>query len=354
MRTQLLKYILILVLLVSLLSASAFAESADPEDPVSPEAVLTEEEIDAYGGEPLEAESPAPETTADSPADAEPASSDPVTVSAEETFYAYEGMSVYNNGGTVFNNLATVYNNGGTVYNNGGTVYNNGGAVYANSGTVYLNAGTVYNHEAEVFSREDAVSSGSSRVLGYYELRFAGYYEPYVVLDGVTVEPGSEQMIITEDSVCRLTPRPGILIAGARTDTGDLYFDETDGSISLINVDGDTTLALAILEITVPELEPDGGQTAAEAVCVVNRGSVPARILSVSLDSEDAEAFVLSYTGGRTIPAEKADTSTWTVRPSENLEPGTYSAELVFTLNGGYIGRYPLTCTIPADQADDS
>ena len=64
---------------------------------------------------------------------------EPVVVSAGESVYAYEGTTVYNNGGTVYNNGGIVYNNAGTVYANGGTVYNNAGIVYANDGTIYNN-----------------------------------------------------------------------------------------------------------------------------------------------------------------------------------------------------------------------
>ncbi len=332
MKKQYMSIALILVLLILLLSTAAFAEAAENPEGDEP---------------PVSAESAAPSVPE---ADSETAS--PVTVSEGETFYAYEGMSVYNNGGTVFNNLATVYNNGGTVFNNGGTVFNNGGTVYANSGTVYLNEGTVYNHEAEVLSRDDAVSSGKSRILGYYELKLAGYYEPYVEMEGTTVEPGSEKMIITEDTVCRLTPRTGFMIAGARTDAGNLSFDGTDGSVTLTDVNEDTTLSLAILKVTVPAMDTVSGigPSAAESVLVENIGSIPARVLSVELDSEDAEAFLLSYTGGRTIPAGRTDSSTWTVRPADNLDPGTYTGELVFILEGGYLGRYPLSFTIPEQQ----
>ncbi len=78
-----------------------------------------------------------------------------VTVSAEETFYATEGMTVYNNGGTVYSNLATIYNNGGTVYSNDGLVYNNAGLAYSNGGIVYNNLGTVYSNGAAVYGFED-------------------------------------------------------------------------------------------------------------------------------------------------------------------------------------------------------
>ena len=175
---------------------------------------------------------------------AEEARSAPVTVSAGEGFYSYEGMTVYNNGGTVYNTLGTVYNNGGIVYSNGGTVYNNGGSVYADSGRVFNNSGTVYNHEAEVLSF--AENAADSRVLGYYELKLADYYEPYVLLEGVTVQPGSEMMIISEDSVCRITPRDGFRILKAKASAGTVTYHREDGSVLLTGVDADMTLTLTI------------------------------------------------------------------------------------------------------------
>ena len=153
-------------------------------------------------------------------------------------------MTVYNNGGIVYNTLGTVYNNGGIVYSNGGTVYNNGGSVYADSGRVFNNSGTVYNHEAEVLSF--AENAADSRVLGYYELKLADYYEPYVLLEGVTVQPGSEMMIISEDSVCRITPRDGFRILKAKASAGTVTYNREDGSVLLTGVDADMTLTLTI------------------------------------------------------------------------------------------------------------
>lgn len=164
-----------------------------------------------------------------------------LTVAEDESVYAYEGMTVYCNGGTVYNSLGTVYNNGGTVYLNGGTVYNNTGTVYANKGSVYNIDGTVYRNEAAVHR----VRSGCGRVLRYYELRFAEYYAPYVDVEGVTTEPGAEKMIIGEDQVCLVTPKSGYIITDATAESGEIVRNR-DGSISLEKVDGDTVLTLII------------------------------------------------------------------------------------------------------------
>ena len=183
---------------------------------------------------------PAADGAANDPA-AEPESKT-LTVSEGETAYSYEGMTVFCNGGTVYSRDSTVFNNGGTVYQNGGTVYNNTGTVYANQGTVFNIDGTVYRHEAEVYE----LPNGSGSVLRYYELRFAEYYTPYVDVEGVTTEPGAEKMIIGEDQVCLISPKPGYTIATASSDAGKIVRNE-DGSVSLTKVDTDTVLALKVL-----------------------------------------------------------------------------------------------------------
>ena len=184
----------------------------------------------------------APLSAQEAPAPTAAISSEVLTVAEDESVYAYEGMTVYNNGGIVYNSLGTVYNNGGTVYVNGGTVYNNTGTVYANQGTVFNIDGTVYRHEAEVYE----LPNGSGSVLRYYELRFADYYTPYVDVEGVTTEPGAEKMIIGEDQVCLISPKPGYTIATASSDSGKIVRNE-DGSVSLTKVDTDTVLALKVL-----------------------------------------------------------------------------------------------------------
>lgn len=175
-------------------------------------------------------------------APAEEAAGKTLTAAEDETVYAYEGMTVFNNGGTVYNTLGTVYNNGGTVYSNGGTVYNNTGTVYAAKGTVWNIDGTVYREDAEVHR----VRNGSGSVLRFFELRFADYYTPFVSVEGVTTEPGAERMIIGEDQVCRVIPKTGYTIAQASSDAGEIVRNQ-DGSVSLLNVGADTVLALKVL-----------------------------------------------------------------------------------------------------------
>jgi hypothetical protein len=120
-------------------------------------------------------------------------------------------------------------------------VYNNTGTVYAAKGTVYNIDGTVYKEDAKV----QRVRNGSGRVLRFFELRFADYYTPYVSVEGVTTEPGAERMIIGEDLVCLVSPKPGYVIADASSNAGEITRNP-DGSVSLSKVDTDTVLTLTI------------------------------------------------------------------------------------------------------------
>ena len=197
--------------------AAAFAEQIQPDSTAFPEIVLP-------------SETPLP-------------ASEPVLVSADAAVYAYEGMAVRNDGGTVYSTGATVTNIGGTVCCTGVRVYNYGGRVYARAGTVYNSAGTVYNGGADIIVLPEDETQ-ESRIYGYYELKLAGYYEPYVTLEGVVNEPGAESMIISEDSLCRVTPKEGWRIANAESTSGELVRNNADGSILLMNVTGDTVLTL--------------------------------------------------------------------------------------------------------------
>ena len=232
-------------------------DGIDEEEPEVPEQSPEERAEAAAFAEQIEADGPYAVSGAEGVILGREESSDgadstvTATVAEGESFYAYEGMTVFNNGGTVYNNRAVVYNNAGTVFNNGGKVYNNAGIVYANSGIVFNNNGTVYNNEAEIYNADTPDAVGVNQVLGYYELKLGGYYEPYVTMSGVITEPGAERMIISEDSVCRFTPKPSYEIVGARTNAGGLIWD-VDGSLILAEVDADTTLELEIRPVTNP------------------------------------------------------------------------------------------------------
>ena len=322
MKRKFLALFLVLVLVACLFPASAFAAAgikaaqaeaeetavdtdvADVSDDASIDSEVpeydAEEDSDRVGDDPMPPDAPTPEELAAAAALADQilsdgavtanvisgngsyavvvssdtdavlaADADTLTVAQGETAYAYEGMVVFNNGGTVYNNLATVYNNGGTVYSNGGTVYNNAGVVYANDGSVYNNAGKVYNNEAVIFSFSDDDIVSSSRIFRYYELKFADYYEPFILTDGLVVEPGSERMLIGEDSVCRISPYPGFVLKAAETSAGDLIWNNEDGSVSLANVDADTTLKLT-LQAEAPAFNLESGTYAAPQTVAIS------------------------------------------------------------------------------------
>lgn len=215
-----------------------------------------------------------------------------VTVSAGESFYAYAGMTVYNNGGTVYNNEATVFNNAGVVYSNGGTVYNNAGTVYANTGLVYNNAGDIYTNGAEVYSFTEDEAVSSSRVYDYYELKFADYYEPFILVDGVFVEPGAESMLIGENMTCHISPYPGIRIQAAETEAGSLIWDNEDGSLYLSNVDADTTLTLT-LQADAPAFDMEDGTFVTEQSVTISGPAGSSIYYSLDGSAPDAETGTL-------------------------------------------------------------
>ena len=253
MKNRTLILVLLVILLLCLLPAMTLALKTEPHvdsvpvaegAPLPPSSMSGSAEDAAALAEQIQPDSAAfPEIVV--PSEAPLPESEPVLVSADAAIYAYEGMAIRNDGGTVYSTGATVTNIGGTVFCNGGTVYNYGGRVYARAGTVYNYAGTVYNDGADIIVLPEDETQ-ESRIYGYYELKFAGYYEPYVTLEGVVNEPGAESMIISEDSLCRVTPKEGWRIANAETTSGELVRNDADGSVLLMNVTGDTVLTLEI------------------------------------------------------------------------------------------------------------
>ena len=299
MKKKLLALFVMLAMLVCLLPATALAQptAEQPADEVPEEEVLPEEEEAAEAVLPEDAEEAEAADADVEEEEAEPAAEAPdpvvpdmtigemaaaaalaaqiepdgpiggaepepeyITVLADDIFYAYEGMVVFNNGGTVYNNLAVVYNNGGVVYNNLGTVYNNGGIVYANGGKVCNNGGKVYNNDALIYSFDGDVET--PMIYGYYEFKFAGFYEPFMTFDGLVSEPGAEKMIISEDSVCSIVPYPGFIIADAEADSGEIAWDE-EGGLTLSGVTSDVTLTLTF-QTEAPVFGMESGSYAEE------------------------------------------------------------------------------------------
>ena len=356
-----LAFLLVLALALCLLPTAALA---DPEETPG-ESGETQEpaETDPPAVEPAEPEEPAPSQEPETPAEPEPPAAapaedeedeeeedGPVIVAEEESAYAMPGQTVYNNGGTVYNNGALVYNNGGLVYLNDGVVYNNGGVVYANGGTVYNNGGVVYRNEALVYTfGEDEVLE--SHIYGYYTVTMAEDYSALADFEGL-----ENDLYLTEDSVCTITPHEGLLLVSAEADAGVLTENE-DGSWTLEQVDADLTLTLSFrtvapafdleegtyaeektLTITVPAFSAGReGEDPPKAApfSVENSGAVDAKIESVELQGEHADCFKLNTGRGSTVKAGKTNSSSWTVRPVSGLEKGLYTVEVVFTLSGG-------------------
>ncbi len=192
--------------------ADADVEDDEPaaveEDPVVPEQTI---------GDIAAAAALAAQIEPDGPIDGAEKEPEYVTVLAEDIFYAYEGMIVFNNGGTVYNNLALVYNNGGTVYNNGGTVYRNGALVYTFDGDIL-----------------------DPRIYGYYLVSTAADYSALIDLEGL-----NEDGFLTDKDTCTIRPHEGYRILEAETDAGLLTANE-DGSYTLSELDADCTLTLRI------------------------------------------------------------------------------------------------------------
>lgn len=255
MKNRTLIALLLLILLLCLLPAMTLAlktEKRVESAPVAEGAPLpssevpeSSEETASFADQIQPDSGDFPEIVVPSETSVPEAEPEPVLVPAGSTLYAYEGMIVRSDGGTVYSTGAIVTNVGGTVFCNGGTVHNFGGVVYAKAGTVFNHAGTVYNDGADiiVLPEDDPLES---HIFGYYELKLAGYYEPYVTLTGVVNEPGAESMIISEDSVCLITPKENFRIVNAESTSGELIRNDADGSVTLQNVTGDTVLTLEI------------------------------------------------------------------------------------------------------------
>lgn len=317
------------------------------------------------------------------------------------------GALVYNNGGLVYNNGGTVYNNGGIVYANGGTVYNNGGTVYNNSVLVYtfedgVVESRIYGYykvtlaadysalaEIEGLTEEGYLAADGSCTVTPRE----GYLLTAAEADAgvlTEMEDGSftlsqvdadltltltfqaeapafdlEEGTYAEEQTLTITAPEGAEIyytldgSEPREDNSQLYEEP------LVLSEGVTLTAVAIAEgaepskaaaadfafvtVTAPEFEDtEEGEDPpkAAAFTVENPGSVNAVIESVSLEGEDAESFTLNTEKGATIKAGKTNEKTWTIRPASGLEKGTYTATVVFTLDGGETVELDVSFTV--------
>ena len=311
---------------------------------------------------------------------------------------------VYSNLAVVYNNGGTVYSNEGTVYNNGGIVYANGGTVYNNAGTVYNNGALIFGFGGDV---ADSVIFGcyELKFADYYEpfieldgicrispapgYRIAGAETNAGV---ITRDEEDGSMLLSEvDADVTLTlsiqtESPAFdLESGTYAEEKSVSICGPEGSRIYYTLDGSlpteesgtlyeapiavsestvvtaiavsdnvlpsepAVLNLSFLLFTAPEFDAvDAGyaRQSARPVIVENDSALPAVIASAELVGENTEAFTLSSTSGKTVPAGKINNSTWSVRPVTELAPGTYQAAVVFTLDSGETVEVPVTFTV--------
>ena len=359
------------------------AAEPDAEEPAEPEEAEEETEEDAE---------PAPVTVSEE--EVFYAGTEDTVYNNGGTVYN-NGGTVYNNGGTVYNNGGLVYNNGGVTYSNSGTVYNNGGTVYSNGALVYTFADDVEESHIFGFHRVSTAADYSAfaeieglaeqGLLGPDEVCTVTPKEGYKLLqaeaDGGTLtenEDGSVTLSeVDADVTLTLTfqvEAPEFdLAAGTFSQEQTLSITAPEGARIYYTTDGSeptedngllyeepiplaegvTVTAVALAEgaepseltaadyafitITAPELaEVESGYKQPEPVSftVENPGAVDAEIKSVRLEGEDAACFGLNTENGAVVAAGQTSVG-WSIRPEADLEAGTYTVTVVFTLDGG-------------------
>lgn len=325
------------------------------------------------------------------------------------TVYNNGGL-VYNNGGLVYNNGGIVYNNGGEIYSNGGTVYNNVGTVYSNGAQVhnfmgteedsvihsYFRVTTAEDYSAAAnFSGAELDTDGSLLIRQDEELVITPLSGCRIVAveascgnvaeneDGsftvsqvdapltlaLSIEPEAPELSLSsgtygEPQPLEITGPQGAEIYYSldgeypREDNAFLY----EGPVTLEY--GVKLMAIAVVPGTQPGeaaqldfallqsdealnwmLKEGYDRPDSMAVPLRNNGDVEAVITSVGLEGEDARLFTLNTSLGGKLPPYSTD-SRWTVRPATGLEPGEYTAELVFTLDGGSSLVVPVSVTV--------
>ena len=118
-----------------------------------------------------------------------------------------------------------------------------------------------------------------------------------------------------------------------------------------IKADGSTAVSVTLhkistytLSVTAPEFEPvtlGYKQPDPKGITITSIGNSDAEISSVELGSFKVqkggsavqEAFELMYDGEAVIKAGTTDDTTYTIRPAEGLDAGTYSAEILVNYN---------------------
>lgn len=365
-------------------------EIAEPDGEISEDSDTVEVEI---ADEAEEAASP------ESGVCAEPITVNEGEVCFSDSVAFNNGGTVYNNGGIVYNNGGTVYNNLGVCYNNGGTCYNNNGTVYDNGGTVINNGGTVFSNENAAVSDSPEAEDGIDVTeiedetvdddIPEGEAVDEAIAEDEAVDEDITdVEELPESIDGTEEAaavsvddassvsedVASVLDAPVIDLAGGTLgEVHNVSITAAEGSKIHYTLDGTepdensklyrysfpvskSTVVKAIavmdgfensevsvaeyafVEITAPKFSrvaqgyelPDP-----KAIAVKNLGACSAVVTSVELDEEGAKYFELNTSDGAEIDAGNTDESTWSIRPVEKLETGSYKAIITFTFDSG-------------------
>ena len=316
------------------------------------------------------------------------------------------GALVYNNGGLVYQNDGTVYNNGGIVYANGGLVYNNGGIVYRNDAVVYTFADDV--QDSHIYGSWRVTLAEDYSAFADIEGLTAAFYlsedqactvtphEGWLLTDAeadagtlTENEDGSWTLDqVNADLTLTLHFRAEApvfdLEEGTYAEEHALSIRGTEGAEIFYSLDGSdpteegilyeepivltegvtvkavamapgaepsevTEADYALITITAPEfedLEEGAEQPKAAAFLVDNPGSTKARIESVKLEGENAGSFLLNTEAGASVKAGKTDGKTWTIRPAKDLKKGSYTACVIFTLEGGQTVELPVRITV--------
>lgn len=325
------------------------------------------------------------------------------------TVYNNEGL-VYNNEGAVYNNAGTVYANGGTVYNNGGTVYDNGAVIVENGASApaqsalpesaaepdgYHRVSFAEDYgaliETEGLEREGAgylLKEGESCVLR----PAAGVSVVSASADtgALTAQEDGSYLLETEEDVLvtfELQTDAPVLSLQPGTYSGTQYLELTgpEGAELFITDDGIDPIPgknrytgpvairkgavikasaqlkgalpseivlgeYAIVSIEGPSFEPEkaGYVSKPQSITVTNSGETDGKVAGVALSGENAESFHLSHSSGKTVPAGTSLADYWTVQPLETLQPGTYTALVTVTLDGGESVEKAFSFTVEA------
>ena len=371
----------------------AIAEDAvEDELPAEEDAILEEvfedetpAEEDVIAEELFEAELPAEETAEPLPEDPDPAQTPEgqcFTVEREESFFAMASDTVYNNGGTVYSNGAQVHNFMGTEEDS--VIHSYFRVTTAEDYSAAANfSGAELDTDGSLLIRQDeelvitplsgcrivAVEASCGNVAENEDGSFTVSQVDAPLTLALSIEPEAPELSLSsgtygEPQPLEITGPQGAEIYYSldgeypREDNAFLY----EGPVTLEY--GVKLMAIAVVPGTQPGeaaqldfallqsdealnwmLKEGYDRPDSMAVPLRNNGDVEAVITSVGLEGEDARLFTLNTSLGGKLPPYSTD-SRWTVRPATGLEPGEYTAELVFTLDGGSSLVVPVSVTV--------